>query len=144
MPSQSFPNQTVLLTVTLQGHWLAIGASGQFLLPSLRGRHNVEQRFLPLNEILSNQRFDVGPAEPHPVDEQTHRRMLNAQFFYLWAGEIYVECQHDDDFTTNPTRVEWSGAVRVATGEDLGRYFLSPSRNADTGPIGMMPGGLLE
>ncbi|MDK2741692.1 MAG: hypothetical protein NDI90_02180 [Nitrospira sp. BO4] len=121
MPSQHFPNQTVLFSIGHQGHWYALGASGTFLLPYLRALYTIDQQQPLLNHWIHS---------PTP---------LNHKALHCWIGTLYVEYEQEDNLIATPSRVEWSGTIHAATPEDIGDYFNAPP-STDIGLIGIMPG----
>ncbi len=105
MPSHHFVNQSILFTVSLNGHWQLLGAGGEFCLPYIRQQHHLG-RPLDLRAAI-NRLEEIRGA------------------FYLWEGTHYVEYDTDQTLFTHPTRLEWSGLIRPAGPEDVSRYLLS-------------------
>lgn len=109
MPSQYFPQQTVLFSIGLQGHYWAIGASGTYLLPYLRARHSLTQETPDIRSLLNH---------PHPLDP-THLQR--------WIGNLYVEYHQAEDLFIAPTRLVCSGTIHEPTPYEISAYFVLPS-----------------
>lgn len=116
MPSQYFPQQSVLFSVGLQGHYWVIGASGTYLLPYLRACQ-ARTHTTPDIRLLLNHPDHLDPTSLH-----------------RWIGTIYVEYAQPEDLIVNPARLECAGQIHTPTPYEISAY-LFPTTDPLIGPI---------